>query len=78
MRRRRHQAETAPLMSPDASTPVKEKNGLYGSELEDNAIRAELQGNPDAMAHELPPNTMAHELPPNTITHELPASPTRY
>ncbi|OJJ59625.1 hypothetical protein ASPSYDRAFT_44011 [Aspergillus sydowii CBS 593.65] len=69
MRRRRQQAPaTDPLMSPDPSTPAQDKKGVYGFELDNNAMRAELQGNP---------STMAHELPPDTVRQELPASPVR-
>lgn len=69
MRRRRQQAPaTDPLMSPDPSTPAQDKKGVYGFELDNNAVRAELQGNP---------NTMAHELLPDTVPQELPASPVR-
>ncbi|OJJ03071.1 hypothetical protein ASPVEDRAFT_29606 [Aspergillus versicolor CBS 583.65] len=71
MRRRRRQQQapgTAPLMSPNPSTPAQDKKGVYGLELDNNAIRSELQGNP---------STMAHELPPDTVPQELPASPVR-
>ncbi|RDW93399.1 uncharacterized protein DSM5745_00721 [Aspergillus mulundensis] len=58
MRRRRQRIAQGALVTPadSASTAAKEYSGIQQAELDDNTYRAELYGNHNAMAHELPAN----------------------
>ncbi|KAL2871728.1 uncharacterized protein BJX67DRAFT_389196 [Aspergillus lucknowensis] len=52
-RRRRRQPQPAHILSPNAGARHEYK-GVYGGELDNNAVRAELSADPNTLAHEMP------------------------